>query len=123
MTPDELAEQDEIAKNLLSQRIAARVSQALALDDRFPKGPRANQTGVNALAKAARIDAGNMSRIISGERGSMSLYNAKKLCETLGIRLEWLVYGDGPMKDPIPRKLFIESGAEPAAERPARKAK
>jgi hypothetical protein len=53
-------------------------------------------TGV-ALSARTGVDAGQISKTISGRQSAMSVQSATAICIALGVEVVWLVDGAGPM--------------------------
>ena len=64
---------------------ADRLSTARSAANRTPHG----------LEREAKLSAGTVSRLESGERAAPTMPTLIKLAETLKVRIEWLATGKG----------------------------
>ncbi len=62
----------------------------------------ANARGLSLRQTGSLADVGisTMSRIVNGEMPFVSVEIVVRLCVALDVRLEWLVFGTGPIKRP-----------------------
>jgi transcriptional regulator with XRE-family HTH domain len=67
------------------------------------------ERSLRATAAKAGISPSDLSRIERGQRKSPGLEHVLALCDVLGVRLEWLLFGRGEMMqdhgdDPAPAR-------------------
>jgi transcriptional regulator with XRE-family HTH domain len=68
------------------QNFASRLSDAIQL-----RGVRKS-----ALAEAANVDPGYVSKLLSGERENPSVLILRAIADTLAVHTRWLLSGEGP---------------------------
>ena len=66
------------------------------MGDRLKHGRRRAKLRQADLARAAEVGIATIRRIEQGEV-EPRLATARRLADALGIRVEWLVFGDGPV--------------------------
>lgn len=112
------------------------VPQTLA--DRIKEARKAKGLGIVQLDQEAQVSQGTVTRYEKGQRGVGSGGDGetlRKLAKALGVRVDWLLTGEGPMvdaprtDDPLPRRTeaariaredgVYERGIESVLEEPA----
>ncbi len=93
-------------------------STAATLSDQLRAAIRGSGLSLYKLAKRTRVDHGQLSRFLRGER-SITLETADRIAEELGLRLARSTEGEAPAPgEPLPAPVTPDTG-EPAAAAPS----